>query len=1101
MLKRLTGFFLESGIDNDYIIQQKTKAFRYTVFIVLLICISVLIIHTLEGHTAITFQAPLFTIIFFSLLGFQMNRKGYRTISAHVIIIPLMAAMWTMIFMDENQPIVSRMNSVIFIPILLLLVPLLTLQKRLTVMAFYYTVNIVVFIFFVNSLNSEYTLTDYMRFDYISDISVIMTFMALISCHIINIDTGRLREFISSEKKALEQSRKLEIINSALEEANNELLVFQKELQKSGEKYRTIVELTEELVWTSDRMGHCIYINHASERIYGLSPDKLIGRHISTFTTPEFYRKEMAITEEIIRGKKESARYETTHFTGEGSPVHFLVSAVPTKDENGIITGVTGIATDITRQKKAEEKIQTQNEDLMASNEEFEAMNEELIDNQRELMRNERELRIRDEEMRAVLNATIDIVMLLDSTGRVLIFNNASAQQFIELLDSGKDINYFEYLSETGKTRQLEQIKSVLVSKQQCRFEDEDNENIYDTSVYPLVDDSGKVERIAVYSKDITIRKNAELKIREQNDELARAAQKFETMNEQLVMRQIDIINSEMKYRNLYENALVGMSTTRISDGTILKMNEMALKLFGLSSQDEVPCKTSIDEFYADINDRKLLLRELQDKQYVHNFELQLRKKDGRFFWVELTARMLSREGTIDSVINDITKRKEAEENVHKLTFYDPLTDLPNKTLFRDKLKTSIVKSQRKHKDTVFAVMCIGIDRFKNINDMHGTEAGDSLLRSVAKRLLLTFREDDVVSRFGGDKFMTLFSDIASTDDIIDVVRKTQGSFKKPFTIDGKEFHITSSLGVCVYPNDGNSAEQLINNSESAMYTAKEGGRNAYQLFDASLNDGLISRIRMETDLKSAISKEEFEPYFQPKVNYAGEISGMEALIRWHSPTRGSVLPLEFIGLAEKNGMIIEIGNIILRQSCLQARKWLEMGYPPIRVSVNLSPFQFRQHDYISKIRRILNETGLAPEMLELEITESGIMENEEENIIKLHQLHDMGVSISIDDFGTGYSSLSKLKEYPIDTLKIDKSFIDEVPRNEKSVTLARTIIDLAHNLGFKVVAEGIETREQLDFLHNSQCDMYQGYYFSTPLPASDFEKLLETRFGKPEEK
>jgi diguanylate cyclase (GGDEF)-like protein/PAS domain S-box-containing protein len=551
-----------------------------------------------------------------------------------------------------------------------------------------------------------------------------------------------------------------------------------------------------------------------------------------------------------------------------------------------------------------------------------------------------------------------------------------------------------------------------------------------------------------------------------------------------------------MKYRHLYENAIGVMATTRISYGMILKMNEMALQLFGYSAQEEIMEARSIDEFYVDPEERTRFLKELNERGSLHNHELKFRRKDGTILWVELAAKILVKEGKIDSVFTDISKRKIAEENVHKLTFYDPLTDLPNKQLFRDRLGIAIIKSQRKSKDAIFAVMCVGIDRFKNINDMHGTAAGDMLLKAIAKRLLATFREDDVVSRFDGDKFMTLFSDIASTDDIIDVVRKTFASFENPFLIADEEMYITASLGVCVYPNDGENAEQLINNSESAMYASKERGRGTYQLFDAELNEGLLSRIKMETDLKNAIMEKELETYFQPKVSQYATIQGMESLLRWHSQARGPVSPSQFIGIAEKNGMFVDIGNLVFRESCRLTKKWLDQGFPPLRVSVNISPYQFRE-DYISTIQAILKDTGLDPGLLEIEITESGIMENEEENIRKLHQLHALGVSISIDDFGTGYSSLSKLKEYPIDTLKIDKSFIDELPHNDKSVTLARTIIDMAHNLGFRVVAEGIERAEQLEFLKNAECDMYQGYYFSRAIPAGEFEERLRVMFGE----
>jgi len=443
-------------------------------------------------------------------------------------------------------------------------------------------------------------------------------------------------------------------------------------------------------------------------------------------------------------------------------------------------------------------------------------------------------------------------------------------------------------------------------------------------------------------------------------------------------------------------------------------------------------------------------------------------------------------------VIIDISKRKQAEELLTYYTFYDQLTQLPNREMFTNKLRMEIVKAQRRDRNEVFAVMCLGLDKFKNINEMHGPSAGDRLLQKIASKLKTSFRDDDLVSRLDGDKFMLLFTEIGNPEGIVDVVQKTFAVFSDPFIVDSNVFHITPSIGVSIFPSDGRREDTLMRNAETAMYHAKERGRNTYYLYDEQMNAEIIKRIRLEEELRHAIIRNEFLAHYQPKVTQDGAIIGMESLIRWRSPNRGLVPPFEFIPLAEKNGMIEEIGNIILYQSCLQNVRWQRMGLHPVRVAVNLSPYQFNHPDMVANIQSVLRETNLDPQWLELEITESGIMSNEKESIEKLNELNGLGLSISIDDFGTGYSSLSKLKDYPIDMLKIDKSFIDLLPDHPKSATIATTIIDLAHNLGFKVVAEGVESREQLGFLVTNRCDYYQGYYFSKPLCTEDFETKLK---------
>ncbi len=590
-----------------------------------------------------------------------------------------------------------------------------------------------------------------------------------------------------------------------------------------------------------------------------------------------------------------------------------------------------------------------------------------------------------------------------------------------------------------------------------------------------------------IYMKQVATEKT----LSEQNNELKTKNSQYERLNMELVESRIKILEEEERYRDLYENAIVGMITVQYPEGIISKMNGSAIGMLGCTREEyleSIAGKMKIKDLYCNPHDRTRFLEQLKKFGNASNLELQIRKTDGSTIWVETSAKFDKETNRAEAVISDITYRKNTEENLHRLTFYDSLTDLPNREMFVTKTHTEILKSLRKNKEIFFAVMCLGIDHFKKINEMHGTIFGDTVLKYIADRLQEIIRDDDVIARYEGDKFQILFSDIASSDDIIEIVRKTTLPFNDTIELKGISLNLTASIGICFYPDDGIDPETLLKNSETAMFTAKERGRNSYQIFNSKLNDELLDNIRLEQELHQAIRNSEFVPYFQPKVNHAGALQGMESLIRWNSPSRGIVNPFHFIPLVEKNGMINEIGRIMLRESCLMMKQWHDMGLPEVRVAVNISPAQFRQEKLIDMIRETIEETKLPPSSLELEITESGIMEDEDEAIRKLHALHEMGISISIDDFGTGYSSLSKLKDYPIDTVKIDKSFIDNLPGESRAETITTTIIDLAHNLGFKVVAEGIETVQQLSFLEQQKCDQYQGYFFSHPLPADEFE-------------
>ncbi|OHD16355.1 MAG: hypothetical protein A2Y38_06195 [Spirochaetes bacterium GWB1_59_5] len=440
--------------------------------------------------------------------------------------------------------------------------------------------------------------------------------------------------------------------------------------------------------------------------------------------------------------------------------------------------------------------------------------------------------------------------------------------------------------------------------------------------------------------------------------------------------------------------------------------------------------------------------------------------------------------------LRDVTKQKKAEERALFYEYFDPLTKLPNRESFTRDVDRNITIATNRGR--VFGIMALGLDRFKLVNDMYGTKTGDEVLKCSADALRNSFRNDDIVSRYRGDKFFVLFPDIKSQDHIKEIIAKARAAFIDPFKIGlGQELRLSASMGVAFYPNDGKDAAELVRNAETALYMAKESGHDGYRLFDARLNGELLERQRIESDMGQAIGEQRFVPFFQPKVDRLGFIVGAEALVRWRLATGEIKGPAAFIDVAERSGNIDRIGSQVILKTCQIAASWSEQGLPEIPISINLSPRQFGQESLVDDIKAIIETTGVDPRRLEFEITESGIMTNERESIGKLLELKELGAAISIDDFGTGYSSFSKLKDYPVDTVKMDKSFIDPLPSDRKAAIIASAIVDLAHTLSFSVVAEGVENREQLDFLDTIFCDQFQGYLFSRPVPEPDFRRLL----------
>jgi diguanylate cyclase (GGDEF)-like protein/PAS domain S-box-containing protein len=436
-------------------------------------------------------------------------------------------------------------------------------------------------------------------------------------------------------------------------------------------------------------------------------------------------------------------------------------------------------------------------------------------------------------------------------------------------------------------------------------------------------------------------------------------------------------------------------------------------------------------------------------------------------------------------------ERKQAEERIHFMANHDALTGLPNRTLLRDRLAQAVLHAERY--DRWVTVAFIDLDNFKFVNDSLGHNAGDELLKVVAARMVDCVRPTDTVVRLGGDEFVILLVDQPTSEDMISAtLQKIRAAIAEPIPIEGHDLEVTCSIGLANYPKDGADADALLANADAAMYRAKENGRDNFQFYTPELNTKVHEKFLMQKDLRNALLRSEFVLHYQPQVDLrSGRVFAVEALIRWNHPRLGVIAPLRFIPMAEETGLIVPIGDWVLREACRQNRAWQAAGFQPMTVCVNVSARQFKERNWVSRVANALRESGLEAQYLELELTESLIMQDIEQAVATMRELQILGVQLSIDDFGTGYSSLAALKRFPVARLKIDKSFIDNIPHDENDKAVASAVISLGQNLNLRVIAEGVETEDQVAFLRENNCDEMQGYHFSKPAAAADIEKLL----------
>jgi diguanylate cyclase (GGDEF)-like protein/PAS domain S-box-containing protein len=556
------------------------------------------------------------------------------------------------------------------------------------------------------------------------------------------------------------------------------------------------------------------------------------------------------------------------------------------------------------------------------------------------------------------------------------------------------------------------------------------------------------------------------------------------------------IRESERRYRLLFERNLAGVFRTTLT-GRVLECNQATANIFGYASPTEVMALPA-ETFYEEKSDREKLLTRIRSERSITNHEVKFRRKNGDSVWTMLNMSLVADEpGSgefLEATMVDITQRKLAEERVRSLAYYDALTGLANRTLLLDRLSKALASARRQKRKV--ALLFLDLDRFKVINDSLGHSVGDLLLKEVAARLKRVTRDPDTAARLGGDEFLILLTDVEDISGVAVAAKRFMDAISAGYSIQSHYLNVSCSLGISIFPEHGADNDTLIKHADAAMYTAKESGRNDFRFFTADMNTQAVARLALENGLRSALANNELFLVYQPQMDMrTGKTNGLEALLRWQHPDIGLVSPNDFIRIAENSGLIITIGEWVLKSACSQARKWQDEGLPPVSIAVNVSAVQFRQENFPQTIEKVLRETGLDPKYLELELTESLLLSNADVMFSVLQQLTVMGVRLAIDDFGTGYSSLSYLKRFPVSKLKIDGSFIRDVALHQDDAAITIAIISMAKSLKLKVVAEGVENEAQLSFLRGQGCDGIQGYHFSKPLELCKVEDKLRTEY------
>lgn len=859
-----------------------------------------------------------------------------------------------------------------------------------------------------------------------------------------------------------------------------------------------------------DLDGTILLVNETAAQLINCPSEQLVGRKL--WDTP-WWNYDPTLVNRLKKSVKKAASGQTIYFEAKnliagGKYIYVDFTLNPVLDENNQVIYLVAEGRDITQRKLIEQELMAANEELTASNEELLSIEEELREINEELLRSHQELVNTLESITDAfcsVNHRWEITYINKEAEKLLQRNRKSLigkniwQLFPRLVGSPFHNNLIKVMDEQ-QTIHFEYYFKLL-------------EKWFNIHAYPAP------QGISIYFHNITEYKLAEEKLAMQNRYLT-------TLHETALglMNRLDL-------DELLKDIVIRATTMLETDqGWIYLVNnsktELVLRLGIGLYKDVIVYRMSPGEGLAGKvwqSGEPMVIEDYENwsgKSTKFNFatirttvaaplksgseiigvigisfltkERKIKPSEITLLtgFAQLASIALDNARLYNAAQQELKERKRIEERLRYLAYHDSLTDLPNRSLFNDRL--SIALSQAQRHASKLAVLFLDLDHFKQVNDTLGHDMGDQFLKVIADRLSSLLRKGDTIARIGGDEFTILLPNISKNEDAGNVAQKIIEATKEPWRINNHEFHITTSIGIALYPSDGEDIESLVKNADAAMYQAKMLGRNNFQYYTPAMNSMALKRLELENNLRRALARNEFVIYYQPLVEIpSGKINGMEALIRWQHPQWGLVSPDDFIPVAEDTGLIVSIGEWVLRTACAQNKAWQDAGYPPMRINVNLSARQFQQANLVQTIAGILEDTQLNPRWLGLEITESVAMKDVEFTGKMLFELRKMGITIAIDDFGTGYSSLSYLKRLPIDMIKIDRSFIRDISQDPDDASIVSTIIGLAQNLKMRVTAEGVETTEQLQFLQNHHCHEMQGYLFSQPLPAQELSSLL----------
>ena len=852
-------------------------------------------------------------------------------------------------------------------------------------------------------------------------------------------------------------------------------------VRESEERFRSLTELSSDMYWTQDSEHRFTTFSGSNKTL----PMRLIGKHRWDEKAFNMTEADWAAHKATMDARQPFRDVELGRISEAGQTFWVSISGAPVFDDSGEFIGYRGLSKNITGRKRAEQLRALEH-----------AVSLSLAD---------------ADNVQVGLKAAIRAVceteswdcgryFRVDEKAGVLRFADAwgvpdpAVERFIETshaLTYHPGVGLSGLVWQSGKPLWSADISKDPRSSSGSSKTDSSREiGMHGTFVFPVVSDG----------KTIGVLSFADRKARQPEEQLLQAVHVIGSQIGQFVRRKQteDMVReSEERFRSLtvlssdmYWEQDDQLRFTSMSGTGSDSVNPHSFPLLGKKRWEQNYINMTADQWAEHI-------ALLEAHKPFRDMELCRLEESGKKVWISISGEpVFDSSGAFRGyrgVGKDISERKQDEERIHFLANHDALTSLPNRAMFNDVLNLAIQNARRY--DRNFAVLFIDLDRFKNINDTLGHDAGDKLLQEMGTRLTQTVRASDVVARLGGDEFVLLVQEVAEPKQVAAVARKILSALVEPMSIQGQECRVTASIGICMYPSEGRNEQSLMKNADIAMYRAKEDGKNNYKFYSEEINIHTFERMALETSLRRGLERNEFFLHYQAKLDlHTKRVTGVEALVRWQHPDLGVVPPVQFIPLAEETGLIVPIGKWVLNTACAQNVAWQREGLPPLSMAVNLSARQFADEDLVKDIADALENSGMTPELLELELTESMVIQNPERAGKVLAEIKKMGARLAIDDFGVGYSSLTHLKRFPIDTLKVDRSFIHDLPQDPEDKAICQAIIAMGKSLNLTVVAEGVETLDQQTFLQDNNCDQMQGFFFSRPVPSDQFAALLRER-------